>query len=92
MDSRIDKLKSNLSDQLEIPKDIVMDLPKITCIGNAHMNIENYKNVVEYSTELIRLKTKDGMLKIEGMDIKIEFITTDEILITGKISSVDFFK
>lgn len=92
MSNKIKRIKSNLSEQLEIPKDIVMDLPKITCIGNTEINIENYKTVIEYSTEKLRLKTNDGVLKIEGIDLKIQSITEEEILITGMISSVDFFK
>lgn len=92
MKKRVDRFKSNLSEQLELPKDIVMDLPKITCIGNTEINIENFKNVIEYTTEVLRLKTKDCTLKIEGVDMKIQSITEEEIMITGTISSVDFFK
>lgn len=92
MDNKLNKLKSNLSDQLEMPKDIVMDLPKITCIGNTQMNIENYKMVIEYSSDLLRLRTNDGELKIVGLDLKIEAITEEEVQITGTISSMDFFK
>lgn len=91
-EERIAKVKANISDALEIPKDILLDLPRITFVGNLQVSIENHKGIVEYSNENIRVKMKDGIIKVSGMDLAIKTIITEEIIISGKISSIDFYR
>ncbi len=88
----MNNIKANISEALEIPKDILLDLPKVTFIGNLQVNIENHKGIVEYSDDNIRIKIKDGILKVSGMDLVIKTIVTEEIIISGKIASIDFFR
>ena len=87
-----DSIKSNISDVLEIPKYIMLDLPKITSIGNLQVSIENHKGIVEYSTENIRIKMKDGIIKVSGIELMIKTIISEEIIISGKIASIDFYR
>ncbi|WP_432664589.1 sporulation protein YqfC [Wukongibacter baidiensis] len=91
-EGRMENLKANISEALEIPKDILLDLPKVTFIGNLQVNIENHKGIVEYSNDNVRIKIKDGILKVSGMDLVIKTIVTEEIIISGKIASIDFFR
>jgi len=85
-------IKSSISDALEIPKDIMLDLPRITFIGNLQVAIENHKGIIEYSNENIRVKMKDGIIKITGVDLIIKTIISEEIIISGKIASIDFYR
>lgn len=91
-EGRLDNIKENISEALEIPKDILLDLPKVTFIGNLQVNIENHKGIIEYSDDNIRIKIKDGVLKVSGMGLVIKTIVTEEIIISGKIASIDFFR
>lgn len=91
-EDKIYNIKENVSNALEIPKDILLDLPRITLIGNLQVSIENHKGIIEYSNEYIRVKIKDGIIKVSGMDLIIKTIITEEIIISGKIASIDFFK
>lgn len=91
-EEKLTKVKSNISDILEIPKDILLDLPKITFIGNLQVSIENHKGIVEYSNENIRVKMKDGIIKVSGMDLAIKTIIAEEIIIYGNIASIDFYR
>lgn len=84
-------VKSSISDALEIPKDIMLDLPRITFIGNLQVGIENHKGIIEYSNENVRVKMKDGIIKITGVDLIIKTIISEEIIISGKIASIDFY-
>ncbi len=90
-EEKLNRMKENISDALEIPKDILLDLPKITFIGNLQVNIENHKGIIEYATDNIRVKIKDGILKVTGVDLTIKTIISEEIIISGKIASIDFF-
>ena len=66
MKNKMDNLKYNISEALELPKDIVMDLPKITIIGNIQINILNHKGIIEYTENTLRINSSIGIIKIEG--------------------------
>lgn len=90
MKKKIDEIKSNFSDILELPKDIMLDLPKITLIGNLQLYIENHKGIVEYGSFRIRVNTNAGILRILGKNMVIKTIVTEEIIIVGEIESLEF--
>lgn len=75
---------------LELPADVVMDLPRITMIGQIHIYIENHRGVKAFSNEQLKLKLKQGTLVISGREFVIKTILPEEILLEGTISSVDF--
>ena len=81
--SRLDKV-------LEMPKEISSNEPKITILGFNQMLIENYKGILEYQEFFIRVNTYIGILNINGFNLNLSEMTTEDILITGKIESLDF--
>ncbi|WP_341534061.1 sporulation protein YqfC [Sporosalibacterium faouarense] len=90
MRKRMDEIKSSLSEILELPKDIVLDLPKITMIGNLQVYIENHKGIIEYSKQRIRINTNIGILRITGKDMYIRNIVTEEVIVVGEIAELEF--
>jgi len=88
--SKVNGLKENISEILELPKDIILDLPRITVLGNLELRIENHKGIIEYSNEKIRIKIKNGILKLIGTNLLIKTIISEEIIVTGNIFSIDF--
>ena len=83
-------IQSRINRLLEIPQEISTNLPKITVIGFKQMLIENYKGILEYQDFYIRISTYIGILNINGYDLYLEEMTTDDLLVTGKIESIDF--
>ena len=83
-------IQSRINRLLEIPQEISTNLPKITVIGFKQMLIENYKGILEYQDFYIRISTHIGILNINGYDLYLEEMTTDDLLVTGKIESIDF--
>jgi sporulation protein YqfC len=79
-----------LMQNLDLPADVVMDLPRITMIGQIHIYIENHRGVKAFSNEQLALKLKQGTLLIKGSDFVIKTILPEEILLEGTISSVYF--
>ncbi len=75
---------------LEIPQEVSSNIPKVTVIGFEKMLIENYKAILEYQDFYIRLSTNIGILNINGFELNLEEMTTDDLLVTGKIDSIDF--
>ncbi|MGF7056349.1 sporulation protein YqfC [Brassicibacter mesophilus] len=90
MKKKVNEIKSNVSDILELPKDIVLDLPKIVMIGNLQVYIENHKGIIEYGKQRIRINTNSGILRITGKDMFIRSIVSEEIAVVGEIDMVEF--
>ena len=82
--------RERLSNLLELPKEIVMDLPRMVMIGNRQLVIENYKGIMEYEEYRVRVNTASGSVQIEGQGLNIEEITSEDILVTGDIRTIEF--
>ena len=64
--------------------------PIITIYSNKFLSIENYVNIVEFDTNLIRVKTKEKIVKITGDKLVLKYINEGEIGIKGIINSLEF--
>jgi sporulation protein YqfC len=89
MKKSIDDIKTNLSEALELPIDITLDLPKIIIVGNKEISIFNHKGIIEYTSLMIRINSRIGIIKVIGEDLEIKNILTEEILIVGNIENVE---
>lgn len=83
-------IKKGLAEVLELPKDIILDLPKIIMIGNLQIYIENHKGILEYTDNRIRINIKNGTLRIIGKNLMLKNIVAEEIFIVGEINQVEF--
>ena len=92
MKNRSAEIKESISELLELPKDIMLDLPRVTLIGNLQLYIENHKGIIEYSSQRIRINTKSGVMRITGKNLTIKTIVTEEIIIAGLISQIEFIE
>lgn len=85
-------IKNKLAELLDIPKEVVLNIPKFTIIGNNDMIIENYKGIIEYDTSKIRINTGVGVVKVCGAKLVLKEITSEDLLIKGQISGVEFLR
>ena len=83
-------IHSKVSRLLEIPQEVSTSLPKVTVVGFEKILIENYKSILEYQEFYIRISTFIGILNINGYELNLKEMTTDDLLVTGKIESIDF--
>lgn len=83
-------IKRNFAEALEIPEEIVLNLPLITMTGRERLVVENYKGVIEYDEKQIRLNTSIGILKIEGDSLVLKNIAYESITILGVIKNMEF--
>lgn len=86
------KKQNRFEELLEIPKEISSEKPKLTVMGFEELLIENYKAILEYQDFYVRLSTHIGIININGFELNLNEMTNDDILITGKIDSIDFEK
>lgn len=84
------KIREGISEMLEFPKEVVMDLPKLTMAGNRELYLENYKGIVEYTSAVVRLNLGEKELRITGENLGIRSIESEDITVSGLIGSVEF--
>lgn len=82
--------KQQFSNVFDIPKDIMLDLPKVSVMGDIQAYIENHRGVIEYKSEIVRVSTTLGEISIEGEDLILRNIGIEEIYIDGKINKISF--
>jgi sporulation protein YqfC len=92
VETNADVIKKGIANLLELPRDIVLDLPKITLVGNLQLYIENHKGIIEYSSGVVRINTKAGILAVTGAGLTIRTIVVEEIIIAGQIDRVEFLQ
>ena len=80
----------SLAHRLDIPQDIVLDLPRITMLGNKQVLIENHKGIIEYTSLLVRIKLNQGELLIHGMNLLLGNLQAEQILVEGMIQEVKY--
>ncbi|RBW70506.1 sporulation protein YqfC [Bacillus taeanensis] len=83
-----ERIKKWMMQKMELPADTVMDLPRITMIGQLHIYIENHQGVLRFSNQELRLLLKQGQLLVKGEAFVIKTILPEEILLEGKIDQV----
>jgi len=74
---------------LELPKELVMGLPRITVLGDIQLVVENHRGIIEYTTEKVRIGTSIGELRVAGTDLALRTIFPEEIAVDGKIRSIE---
>ena len=86
------KKQSKFNRMLDMPMEISSNKPKLTIIGFEELLIENYKGILEYEEFFIRINTYVGIININGFELELDEMTTDDLIIIGKIDSIDFEK
>ncbi|MBP1961459.1 sporulation protein YqfC [Paenibacillus aceris] len=75
---------------LDLPQDVVQDLPRITMIGNVQLYVENHRGVLHFSSEHLKLELTKGTLEVFGKNLVIRAILSEEVFIEGLIDNVKY--
>lgn len=84
------RFKQQLAEFLEIPGDIILDLPKVILLGNLRLVVENHRGILKYSAQVIQINIPEGELIIEGKGLQLQSIRPEEICVEGQIKSITF--
>ncbi len=90
MQGKIERSREIIAEKLDLPKDIVLNVPKITIIGNDEITIENHKGIVLFDRNSIKVNTKVKVINIEGENFEILYIGDSTITISGKFKSISY--
>lgn len=82
--------KEVIADFFELPHEVILDLPRITLIGNVQLYIENHRGVIAYDENQVRLAVKNGEILVSGEKLHIKNLLEEELLIKGLIRGLSY--
>ena len=82
------RLNSSFLTALSLPQDVVSGDTILTWIGKNRLKIENYRNILIYTDETIRIQAKHYKVIVGGKRLCIRYYDKDEMEIYGTIESV----
>lgn len=67
----------------------LLDLDFKIVLKKNEINIINYIELVDFNETRVEVKYTDGILKVEGKNLKLKKILNEELLIYGEIYKVE---
>lgn len=86
----LQRLQPLLVNKLSLPADLVLELPRITVVGQLHVYIENHRGLKTYTNTELTLASTDGIIQITGKEFVIKMMLPEEILLEGTIEDITF--
>ena len=83
-------VREKLTERFGLPKDLVMGAAVLTVTGRSEAYVENYRGIIEYTEQRIRLQTKTCQMTFCGEQLHIDYYTEDEMKISGQIGEIRY--
>ena len=87
---RINRGKEIIADKLDLPKDVMLNKPKIIILGRNEVTIENHKGILSFEEKIIRINSSEGPIAIKGEKFEILYIATSTITISGIFAEITY--
>ena len=88
--SRVKRTVEELAQRLDIPGEALPGGVKLSIVDMRRVLIENHRGIMSYSEELIEIATAKGRIALRGDGMTLEAMNSGDILIVGKVASVEF--
>ena len=88
MDS--DLLKTSLAETLDLPAEIIADIPVLTVYGKNELTIDNFKNIRDFTDKQLTVNTKVSKIIISGSDLMISCLTKETLIVKGNFKTLEF--
>ena len=72
-----------------LPFEILNNGFRIINFCNKAVYVEGFQNIIEFSSSVLDIKLKKGVIKLKGFNIKIKNLNQNTIVVTGDISSLE---
>lgn len=86
------RLSERLARAADLQDTPIPGVPLIEIAGDGRVLIENHKGVTQYSKQRICVKVKFGQVCICGQGLRVAKMTKSQLIICGKIESVELFR
>jgi sporulation protein YqfC len=86
----ISNARDKFSSFIDLPSEVASNTTKITMIEDKDIMIEGYKQIIDYYDNYIKIKAQNIDIVVDGEELDIKEITDFELVIGGKIYSVNY--
>lgn len=83
-------LRDRLVSLLELPGDAMLDIARITLVGDRELVVENHRGLLEYTPSRVVLAVPEGQLAIDGEGLSIGAISAEQVILAGKIQALRY--
>ena len=87
---KLKDLPIELAEKLKVPGEILPGLGSISVVGGRNALVEDHRGIIEYSDDRIVLALSRGKLCIAGSGLQLRAMNGGELLISGRIQSVEW--
>lgn len=87
---RKEKKVQQIADALDLPLDVMCDIPRSEIMGNSQISIENIRGILDYNESCIKINTTVGIMKIDGDKLFIDSISDESASVKGRIIRIEF--
>ena len=78
----------SVAELFDLPADVVAGLPRLELVGDGELRVENHKGILAYGDEEIQVSGGVFLIQIRGSGLELRAMTGLELLITGRIDSI----
>ncbi len=83
-------IKYNITEKLNLEPDIIAGTILVTLYDNRYARIENFKSIIEYSTNIIKFLGTNKRVMIQGSNLQIIQYSAIECNIKGQIIGISY--
>lgn len=87
---KMESLAGELAERLQLPEEALLSAAKLTVVAGRRLVVENHRGILEYGPERIVVSAGRAKLCINGAQLSLEAMNKTELLIVGRIQSVEW--
>lgn len=88
MEGKLYKTREAIAEKLDLPRDVILNLPKISITGDNEITVENHRGVILFEENEIKINSHVGLITITGSGFEILFMGGSTLTVSGKFKSV----
>lgn len=90
MREKVYRAKEDVAQKLGLPRDVVLDIPKIIITGDNELIIENHKGIIMFEEDEIKVNSNVGVISLQGKKLEILFIGGSTVVLGGKFKGINY--
>lgn len=83
-------LEDSLAGALELPRDAVRNLPRITLLGSLELVVENHRGILFFDAARVLVAVPGGRLEVTGQQLAIGRIDREQLRLQGQLEQLRF--
>lgn len=84
------KKEKNADVPSELDEAVASGAVYITIAGEKEVTVENYRGIISYDPESVKINTQGRIVKVSGSFITLSHITDEIVSVSGQIDGVEF--